>query len=128
MQGPKGVESRQQEISIITRSLKSLAKDLKIPIVALSQLSRAVENRSDRRPQLSDLRESGAIEQDADVVMFLYRQWIYSREEDDRGKAQIIIAKQRNGPTGTVNVTFIDRFARFENMSVYESEETAVPF
>ena len=90
--------------------------------------SRAVENRSDRRPQLSDLRESGAIEQDADVVMFLYRQWIYSREEDDRGKAQIIIAKQRNGPTGTVNVTFIDRFARFENMSVYESEETAVPF
>ena len=128
MQGPKGVESRQQEISIITRSLKSLAKDLKIPIVALSQLSRAVENRSDRRPQLSDLRESGAIEQDADVVMFLYRQWIYSREDQDRGKAQIIISKQRNGPTGTVNVTFIDRFARFENMSVYESEEAEVPF
>ena len=128
MQGPKGVESRQQEISIITRSLKSLAKDLKIPIVALSQLSRAVESRSDRRPQLSDLRESGAIEQDADVVMFLYRQWIYSREDQDRGKAQIIISKQRNGPTGTVNVTFIDRFARFENMSVYETEEAEVPF
>ena len=128
MQGPKGIESRQQEISIITRSLKSLAKDLKIPIVALSQLSRAVESRSDRRPQLSDLRESGAIEQDADVVMFLYRQWIYSREDQDRGKAQIIISKQRNGPTGTVNVTFIDRFARFENMSVYENAEAEVPF
>ena len=128
MQGPKGVESRQQEISIITRSLKSLAKDLKIPIVALSQLSRAVESRTDRHPQLSDLRESGAIEQDADVVMFLYRQWIYCREYQDRGKAQIIISKQRNGPTGTVNVTFIDRFARFENMSVYETEEAEVPF
>ena len=96
--------------------------------MALSQLSRAVESRSDRRPQLSDLRESGAIEQDADVVMFLYRQWIYSREDQDRGKAQIIISKQRNGPTGTVNVTFIDRFARFENMSVYENEEAEVPF
>ena len=127
MQGPKGVESRQQEISIITRSLKSLAKDLKIPIIALSQLSRAVENRTDKRPQLSDLRESGAIEQDADVVMFLYRQWVYTREEEDRGKAQVIIAKQRNGPTGTVNITFLDRFARFENQSIYENEEK-VPF
>ena len=96
--------------------------------MALSQLSRAVESRSDRRPQLSDLRESGAIEQDADVVMFLYREWIYSREDQDRGKAQIIISKQRNGPTGTVNVTFIDRFARFENMSVYETKEAEVPF
>ena len=128
MQGPKGVESRQQEISIITRSLKSLAKDLKIPIIALSQLSRAVENRTDKRPQLSDLRESGAIEQDADVVMFLYRQWVYTREEEDRGKAQVIIAKQRNGPTGTVNITFLDRFARFENQSIYENEEEKVPF
>ena len=128
MQGPKGVESRQQEISIITRSLKSLAKDLKIPIIALSQLSRAVENRTDKRPQLSDLRESGAIEQDADVVMFLFRQWVYTREEEDRGKAQVIIAKQRNGPTGTVNITFLDRFARFENQSIYENEEEKVPF
>ena len=128
MQGPKGVESRQQEISIITRSLKSLAKDLKIPIIALSQLSRAVENRTDKRPQLSDLRESGAIEQDADVVMFLFRQWVYTREEEERGKAQVIIAKQRNGPTGTVNITFLDRFARFENQSIYENEEEKVPF
>ena len=128
MQGPKGVESRQQEISIITRSLKSLAKDLKIPIIALSQLSRAVENRTDKRPQLSDLRESGAIEQDADVVMFLYRQWVYTREEEDRGKAQVIIAKQRNGPSGSGNITFLDRFARFENQSIYENEEEKVPF
>ncbi len=128
MQGPKGVESRQQEISVISRSLKALAKELDIPVVALSQLSRAVENRSDRRPQLSDLRESGAIEQDADVVLFLYRPYLYTQEEEDRGKAQVIIAKQRNGPTGTVEVSFIDRFARFENLSVYEEFETTPPF
>ncbi|NOZ03079.1 MAG: replicative DNA helicase, partial [FCB group bacterium] len=128
MQGPKGVESRQQEISVISRSLKALAKELDIPVVALSQLSRAVENRSDRRPQLSDLRESGAIEQDADVVLFLYRAYLYTQDEEDRGKAQVIIAKQRNGPTGTVDVTFIDRFARFENFSVYEEFETTPPF
>ncbi len=128
MQGPKGVESRQQEISVITRSLKALAKDLSIPIVALSQLSRAVENRVDKRPQLSDLRESGAIEQDADVVVFLYRPWIYSQEDDDLGKAQIIIAKQRSGPTGKVDVTFIDSYARFENRSVHDDSETRTPF
>ena len=117
MSGPKGMESRQQEISTISRSLKGLAKELDIPVVALSQLSRAVENRADRRPQLSDLRESGAIEQDADIVLFLYRPWIYSRDEEDEGKAQVIVSKQRNGPTGQVDVTFIDRFARFENLS-----------
>jgi replicative DNA helicase len=128
MQGPKGAESRQQEISIISRSLKALAKELNIPVVALSQLSRAVESRHDKRPQLSDLRESGAIEQDADVVLFLYRPYLYTRDEEDQGKAQIIIAKQRNGPTGTVDVTFIDRFARFENKSVYEDFETTPPF
>ena len=122
MSGPKGAESRQQEISQISRSLKSLAKEIEVPIIALSQLSRAVENRSDRRPQLSDLRESGAIEQDADVVIFLYRPWVYSKEDDDRGKAEIIVAKQRNGPTGLVEATFIDRFARFENMSSFASE------
>jgi replicative DNA helicase len=128
MQGPKGAESRQQEISIISRSLKALAKELDIPVLALSQLSRAVENRSDHRPQLSDLRESGAIEQDADVVIFLYRPFLYTRDEDDRGKAQIIVAKQRNGPTGNVDVTFIDRFARFENVAPFAEVESEVPF
>ena len=127
MTGPKGVESRQQEISQISRSLKNLAKEIEVPVIALSQLSRAVENRTDRRPQLSDLRESGAIEQDADVVMFLYRPWIYSQEDEDKGKAQVMVAKQRNGPTGNVNVTFIDRFARFENSAtISESEAEAV--
>ena len=115
-------EIGRKKISQITRSLKNLAKEIEVPIIALSQLSRAVENRSDRRPQLSDLRESGAIEQDADVVIFLYRPWVYSKEDDDRGKAEIIVAKQRNGPTGLVEATFIDRFARFENMSSFASE------
>lgn len=123
MQGPKGVESRQQEISVISRSLKALSKELEIPIVALSQLSRAVEGRQDKRPQLSDLRESGAIEQDADVVMFLFRPWFYMTEDrrqeefEEKGKAQIIIAKQRNGPTATVHVHFEERFAHFDNLA-----------
>ena len=120
MQGPKGIESRQQEISVISRSLKALAKELNIPVVALSQLSRAVEQRAEHKPQLSDLRESGAIEQDADVVIFLYRPWVYSQEEEDEGKAEIIIAKQRNGPTGSIQATFLNRFARFENLSPTE--------
>ena len=128
MQGPRNIESRQQEISTISRSLKALAKELDIPIIALSQLSRAVEQRSDHRPQLSDLRESGAIEQDADVVIFLYRPWVYSREDEDKGKAQAIIAKQRNGPIGSVNLSFIDRFARFESISAFEELESEVPF
>ena len=118
MQGPRGVESRQQEIATISRSMKALAKELNIPIVALSQLSRAVEQRTgSKRPQLSDLRESGAIEQDADVVLFLFRPWVYSREDEDDGKAEIIIAKQRNGPTGTVEATYINRYTRFENLA-----------
>ena len=121
MQGPKGVESRQQEISVISRSLKALAKELNIPVIALSQLSRAVEQRADRKPQLSDLRESGAIEQDADVVIFLYRPWIYSQEDEDEGKAEVIVAKQRNGPTGTVQASFISKYARFENFSQSET-------
>ena len=128
MQGPRNIESRQQEISNISRSLKALAKELDVPVIALSQLSRAVEQRSDHRPQLSDLRESGAIEQDADVVIFLYRSWVYSREEEDKGKAQAIVAKQRNGPIGTVNLSFIDRIARFESISAYEELESEVPF
>ena len=128
MTGPKGAESRQQEISQISRSLKALAKEIEVPVIGLSQLSRAVESRSDRRPQLSDLRESGAIEQDADVVIFLYRPWVYSQEEDDRGKATIIVAKQRNGPTGTIEATFIDRFARFENIAAFAEMEAESPF
>jgi replicative DNA helicase len=129
MSGPKGAENRQQEISTISRSLKALAKELDIPVIALSQLSRAVEQRSEHRPQLSDLRESGAIEQDADLVIFLYRQWIYTQEDEDRGKAQIIVAKHRNGPTGTLDAAFIDRFARFENYSAIGDEMgTKVPF
>ena len=121
MQGPRGVENRQQEISVISRSLKALAKEIDVPVVALSQLSRAVEQRQDRQPQLSDLRESGAIEQDADVVIFLYRPWVYSQEDDDEGKAKIIIAKQRNGPTGSIDATFISQYARFENLSKEET-------
>ena len=118
MQGPKGVESRQQEIATISRSMKALAKELDVPIVALSQLSRAVEQRSgSHRPQLSDLRESGAIEQDADVVIFLFRKWLYTKEDEDDGKAEIIVAKQRNGPTKTVEAAFINRYTRFENLA-----------
>ena len=125
MQGPKGVESRQQEIATISRSMKALAKELDVPIVALSQLSRAVEQRTgSKRPQLSDLRESGAIEQDADVVLFLFRPWVYSRDEEDEGKAEIIIAKQRNGPTGIVEATYINRYTRFENLA----QNTDAPF
>ena len=128
MQGPRNIESRQQEISNISRSLKALAKELDIPVIALSQLSRAVEQRSEHRPQLSDLRESGAIEQDADVVIFLYRSWVYSREEEEKGRAQAIVAKQRNGPIGIVDLSFIDRFARFESVSAFEELESEVPF
>jgi replicative DNA helicase len=128
MQGPKGVESRQQEIATISRSMKALAKELDIPIVALSQLSRAVEQRTGKhkRPQLSDLRESGAIEQDADVVIFLYRPWVYSQDDEDDGKAEIIVAKQRNGPTGIVDATFINRYTRFENLA--HNPEVNSPF
>ena len=118
MQGPKGAESRQQEIATISRSMKALAKELEIPIVALSQLSRAVEQRTgSKKPQLSDLRESGAIEQDADVVIFLYRDEVYNKDADNEGKAEIIVAKQRNGPTGTVEAAFISRYTRFENLA-----------
>ena len=118
MTGPKGVESRQQEISQISRSLKNLAKEIEVPILALSQLSRAVEQRTgSKKPLLSDLRESGAIEQDADVVIFLYRDEVYNKDADNEGKAEIIVAKQRNGPTGTVEAAFISRYTRFENLA-----------
>jgi replicative DNA helicase len=130
IQGPLNSESRQQEISQISRSLKILAKELNVPVVALSQLSRAPEQRTgeNKRPQLSDLRESGAIEQDADVVMFIYRPEMYDRPVDDSGNAtkmpdgtpieglaEVIVQKQRNGPTGMVRLNFRKQFTRFEN-------------
>jgi replicative DNA helicase len=110
------VESRQQEVSQISRELKALAKELNVPLVALSQLSRAPESRSDHKPQLSDLRESGSIEQDADLVAFIFREEQYNRTEENAGIAELIIAKQRNGPTGTVKLAFLKEFTRFENM------------
>ena len=117
MQGRSDSESRQQEISDISRSLKALAKELEIPVVALSQLSRAVENRTDKRPVLSDLRESGAIEQDADVVMFIYREEVYNPDtEDKQGTADILIRKHRNGPTGDCRLKFLEQYAKFANL------------
>jgi len=112
----KRSESRQQEVSQISRELKALAKEMNVPVIALSQLSRAPEARTDHRPQLADLRESGAIEQDADVVAFIYREEQYNRTEENEGTAELIIAKQRNGPTGSVNLAFLKEFTRFENM------------
>jgi replicative DNA helicase len=111
------VESRVQEISQISRGLKGLAKELEVPIIALSQLSRAPEQRQgDHRPQLSDLRESGSIEQDADVVLFIYREEVYKADEENAGKADLIISKQRNGPIGTVKLAFLKQYTKFENL------------
>ncbi len=112
-------ENRVQEISEISRSLKGLARELNVPVVALSQLSRAVESRADHRPMLSDLRESGSIEQDADIVMFIYRDEVYDPETERKGIAEIIVAKHRNGPVGSINLRFFDRTARFADLELY---------
>ncbi len=116
IRGKGRFENRQTEVSQISRDLKALAKELNVPVIALSQLSRASETRSDHRPQLSDLRESGSIEQDADVVGFIYRDEVYNATEENAGMAELIIAKQRNGPTGTANMAFIKEFTRFDNL------------
>jgi len=116
------VENRQQEISQISRSLKGLARELDIPIVAVSQLSRAVEQRSNQRPRLSDLRESGALEQDADVVVFIYREEYYKPKSSKKGIAEVTIGKQRNGPTGTLELAFLKEYTRFENLARISEE------
>jgi len=122
MQGRGRFDNRQQELASISRSLKILAKELQVPVIALSQLSREPEKRERKRPQLSDLRESGAIEQDADVVMFIYREEVYAAGDEERrpdveGMAEIIIGKQRNGPIGRVNLRFDGQYTKFENLA-----------
>ena len=124
MKGRARVENRQQEISEISRSLKALSKELSIPVIAVSQLSRKTEERTGNRPQLSDLRESGAIEQDADLIIFIYRDEVYNRAEDNpnRGKAEVIIGKQRNGPIGKIDLAFLDKFTTFKDLYKGETE------
>ncbi len=122
MQGRSRFENRTQEIASISRALKGLAKELNLPVVALSQLSRAPEARGDHRPQLADLRESGALEQDADVVVFIYREEEYDSTTENKGVAELIIGKQRNGPTGTVKLAFIKEYTRFENLEWQHGE------
>ncbi|MEK6649605.1 MAG: replicative DNA helicase [Bacteroidota bacterium] len=131
MQGPRNAQSREQEISAISRSLKALAKELNIPVIALSQLNRSVEARTDKRPALADLRESGAIEQDADVVLFVHRPEMYGLEaqggESSEGLAEIIIGKQRNGPTDTIRLQFVKQYARFENRMQFPRDQFLPP-
>ena len=119
MVGSRKSDSRQQEVSEISRDLKALAKDLKVPVVALSQLSRSCESRQDKRPMLSDLRESGAIEQDADLVAFLYRDEYYEPRPDNQGVAELLVRKHRNGATGNINLAFLKDYAMFGDLSSY---------
>jgi len=121
--GGGGQENRVQEVSAISRGLKGIARELGVPVICLSQLSRAVESRPDKRPMLSDLRESGAIEQDADVVIFLYRDYYYTKKEESKNEAEIIIAKQRNGPVGACRMGFFSQFAKFDNLETTLTEE-----
>jgi replicative DNA helicase len=123
MRSSEGRDNREQEISEISRSLKALAKELRVPVLALSQLNRQVESRTPPVPRLADLRESGAIEQDADVIIFLYRDDYYNEDSDKKGLAEVIVAKQRNGPTGSVELTFLREFTRFENREVGADDE-----
>jgi replicative DNA helicase len=116
MQGHTRTENRQQEVSDISRAMKILSRELDTPVIAISQLSRAVESRTDKRPQLSDLRESGAIEQDADLVMFIYRDEVYDKHSEDKGTAEIIIGKHRHGPIGDIKLAFIEHFTKFDNL------------
>jgi replicative DNA helicase len=117
MTGRSNAESRQVEVSELSRGLKILARELETPVVALSQLSRGLEMRADKRPMLADLRESGSIEQDSDVVMFIFREEIYDARPDNAGQAEIIVAKHRSGPTGVVNLAFLPQYTRFANMA-----------
>jgi replicative DNA helicase len=124
MRGMGTASNREQEISEISRSLKALAKELNVPVIAISQLNRRVEDRGDRRPMMSDLRESGAIEQDADVIMFIYRDEVYNRNDDSvKGIAEVIVAKQRSGPTDTIKLTFLSECTRFENYTEHDHYE-----